>query len=87
MGGRYSFPWPVQVIVSPLVRLTNASDPPLEDVGTLEGLLNSLGSYITCGPCSPVSPLCLALLDCTLSIQRHRPSSGKTISQHAHAVF
>jgi hypothetical protein len=37
----------VQVIVSPLVRLTNASDPPLEDVGTPEGLLNSLGSYIT----------------------------------------
>lgn len=37
----------VQVIVSPLVRLTNASNPPLEEVGTPEGLLNSLGSYIT----------------------------------------
>lgn len=33
--------------MSPLVRLTNASDPPLEDVGTPAGLLNSLGSYIT----------------------------------------
>lgn len=40
---------PMQVIVSPLVRLTNASDPPLEDVGTPAGLLNSLGSYITGG--------------------------------------
>lgn len=37
----------LQVIVSPLVRLTNASNPPLEEVGTPEGLLNSLGSYIT----------------------------------------
>lgn len=36
------------MIVSPLVRLTNASNPPLEEVGTPEGLLNSLGSYITC---------------------------------------
>lgn len=39
-----------QVIVSPLVRLTNASNPPLEDVGTPEGILNSLGSYITYVP-------------------------------------
>jgi hypothetical protein len=43
-SGRYLH---AQVIVSPLVRLTNASDPPLEDVGTPEGILNSLGSYIT----------------------------------------
>lgn len=46
--GKYVVPRLLQVIVSPLVRLTNAVDPPLEDVGTPEGLLNSLGSYITC---------------------------------------
>lgn len=37
----------VQVLVSPLQRLTNQAQAPIEDVGTPEGILGSLGSYIT----------------------------------------
>ena len=37
----------VQVLVSPLQRLTNQAQAPIEDVGTPEGILTSLGSYIT----------------------------------------
>lgn len=37
----------MQVLVSPLQRLTNQAQAPIEDVGTPEGILGSLGSYIT----------------------------------------
>jgi len=36
-----------QVLVSPLVRLTNAANAKIEDIGPPAGLLNSIGSYIT----------------------------------------
>jgi hypothetical protein len=35
------------VIVSPLVRLTNRANATIEDVGTPEGVLGSLGAFIT----------------------------------------
>lgn len=37
----------MQILLSPLVRLTNASEAKIEDIGPPAGLLNSLGSYIT----------------------------------------
>ncbi|WIA18137.1 hypothetical protein OEZ85_009613 [Tetradesmus obliquus] len=37
----------IAVIVSPLVKLTRQKDARIEDVGTPQGILNSLGSYIT----------------------------------------
>mmetsp|Transcript_1656 Transcript_1656/g.4763 ORF Transcript_1656/g.4763 Transcript_1656/m.4763 type:complete len:276 (-) Transcript_1656:1838-2665(-) len=36
-----------QVIISPLVRLINKSDAPLEEIGPPEGLINSFGPYIS----------------------------------------
>ena len=36
-----------QVIVSPLVRVTNEANAPIEKVGSPEGLLTSLGAFIT----------------------------------------
>lgn len=46
---RQSFKWRclAQILVSPLLRLTNASEAKIEDIGPPAGLLNSLGSYIT----------------------------------------
>eukprot|EP01026_Neomeris_dumetosa_P080897 TRINITY_DN90174_c0_g1_i3.p1 TRINITY_DN90174_c0_g1~~TRINITY_DN90174_c0_g1_i3.p1 ORF type:complete len:261 (+),score=24.39 TRINITY_DN90174_c0_g1_i3:51-833(+) len=37
----------VQILVSPLRKLTNKANAKIEDIGTPEGLLNSLGSFIT----------------------------------------
>lgn len=37
----------IAVIVSPLVKLTRQKDARIEDIGSPEGILNSLGSYIT----------------------------------------
>eukprot|EP01023_Acetabularia_acetabulum_P018109 TRINITY_DN1915_c0_g1_i1.p1 TRINITY_DN1915_c0_g1~~TRINITY_DN1915_c0_g1_i1.p1 ORF type:complete len:286 (-),score=42.17 TRINITY_DN1915_c0_g1_i1:252-1109(-) len=37
----------VQVIVSPLRKLTNKANARIEEIGTPEGLINSLGPYVT----------------------------------------
>jgi hypothetical protein len=37
----------LQVIVSPLVRLTNRAEAAIQDIGPPEGLLTSLGPFIT----------------------------------------
>lgn len=37
----------VQVVVAPLVRLTNKADATIDQVGTPEGVLESLGPFIT----------------------------------------
>jgi hypothetical protein len=42
----------VAVIVSPLVRLTNKAEAKIEDVGSPEGLLVSLGPFITGDTCN-----------------------------------
>jgi hypothetical protein len=38
------------VVVSPLVRLTNKAGAKIEDIGPPEGILTSLGAFITGAP-------------------------------------
>lgn len=39
--------WLAQVVVAPLVRLTNKAAAKIEDIGPPEGILTSLGAFIT----------------------------------------
>jgi hypothetical protein len=53
-GGTPCLPW--QVIVAPLVRLTNVKGAKIEDIGTPEGILTSLGAPARVGSGASSSP-------------------------------